>query len=190
MCSSRGPLDRIALYGPRGAGKSTAGQLIASILGTERCEVIHSAAPLYELQEMIYDIANVAKPNHVQDGMLLASVAREVRRLNSDALAEYVIRRAESHSWKQDGRGLYLCDDSVIADRELLSAAGFRFVYVWAPVEIRLERRRSRGDVESGKDRNNPEVLKVDPDDFEVLNDGTLDDLHAQVHRLVDELAP
>lgn len=186
MCSHSGSASRVALYGARGSGKSTVGGMFADTLGEARCRVIHSATPLYEVQNAIYSIANVVKPDRVQDGMLLANIAREIRRLNCGALAEYVIREAGADE-VASSRDIYLCDDSVIADRSWLETAGFRFVYVWAPAEVRAQRRRGRGDIGHDVDTNDPDVPKFDDSDLELRNTGTLVELRAQVQSLITE---
>lgn len=183
-------MKQIALYGPRGAGKSTTGRLIVEFLGDTQCKIVHSATPLYEIQDWIYRTANVPLMPGTQDGNLLARVAGEIRRLNPDALADYVIRHLDDCQSSAAPPRLFVCDDSVVRDREKLATRAFRFLYVTAPPQIRRERRERRRDIDPAADANDPEVEKVSADDLELLNSGSFGQLRRQVHSLLAEVLP
>lgn len=179
----------VALYGSRGAGKSTLSNAMAQVHGPQLTRIVHSAAPLYELQDRLYSLAGVPIAHGVQDGRLLAALAAEFRRINPAGLAEVVKRAVEEFtSTSPDADLLVVCDDSNPLDRPYLASAGFSFVLVSAPSEIRRARRYQRGDVSPSRDSNDPEVAQLSPEDMVVVNDGDLAQLRAGAQAIVESL--
>lgn len=177
-------MQRLALYGPRGAGKSTVSTRVKEVLGDE-VQICHSAEPIYDLQARIYAHAGRQRLTDRQDGRILAESASLIRSLNPDALAESVVRQANTASSLDSPAKMFLCDDSTPFDRDVLRRNGFEFLHVWAPRDQRRGRRRLRGDVESASDTNDPDVPLGGFADYQILNLGTLDALRDEVSALL-----
>lgn len=176
---------RIALYGERGAGKSTTGRMIAEILGPE-CLIVSSAAPLYRLQQAVYAEAGRTIGADQQDEVVLSSLATAIRSVNRSALAAAVVRTADSIGAADPGIRLVLCDDSRLVDRSYLDRGGFRFACVLATEAARASRLASRGDVDPH--RPTPDQAPYRDGDFKLVNDGTLTQLRETVGTFLSEI--
>ena len=170
-------MRRIALYGGQGGGKSTIG-LIATNLFGDAVALVHSAAPLYHLQSLVYEYAGKEIGNGMQDNELLPMLAGQIRRLNPDGLAELVIAAADAAERSARPPRLLLCDDSVVSDRLALLRGQFEFVFVDTADDIRAARRAARGDLNQSGVRPAPDRQADDP---VIPNDGALADLEARV---------
>lgn len=160
---------RIAFYGPRAAGKTTAAQILA--LELKNCIVLSSAAPLYRLQALAYEIAGLRVANQQQDATTLAAMADVLRRLDQDILAKIVVQRVSELELSEDV-SIAICPDSRLKDRSYLAASGFEFVYFSAKTSLRRERRQLRGDIGVIDDANDPDCyFEGDP---RIVNDGTV----------------
>ncbi|MFE1558862.1 AAA family ATPase, partial [Streptomyces sp. NPDC058734] len=155
-----------ALYGPPGAGKSTAAQVLTQELASGGVEVVRLrlADPLYEAQRAIYAMAGRPLTDDTrQDGRLLNLLGTEMRRINPDALTgpfTIRVRKAEDERPK----ALLLCDDLRAPDVETVTALGFRLLEINAPAALCRSRRRARGDLTAGDDNHPTEVpLTVEP---------------------------
>ena len=175
------PAVKVALYGARGAGKSTFGLVALQVLGADKCHIIHSAAPLYALQAEVYAAAGATISADQQDGHLLKVLASEIRRLNPAALARTVGEKALEISLDSSSLKLILCDDSLPADRATLQEMGFVFVHIASPSQVRSSRRIERGDIDPAQDDNDPIVDIVDPNDQSIINAGSLADYRRQI---------
>lgn len=176
--------SRIALYGERGAGKSTTGRLIAEILGPE-CLIVRSAAPLYRLQQAVYAEAGRMIGADQQDEVVLSSLATAIRSVNRSALADAVVRTADSISSHDSDIRLVLCDDSRPVDRRYLDRGDFSFACVMATESTRALRLASRGDVDPH--RPTPDQAPYRDGDFKIVNDGTLTQLRDTVSAFLSE---
>lgn len=167
---------RIALYGPRAAGKTTVAQILAS--SHIDSVLLSSAEPLYRLQTMAYRIAQIEISEGQQDATTLAAMATILRRLDPDVLAKVVVRRVREA--ETAGRSaLFICPDSRIQDRPLLELNGFEFVYVFATETTRRTRRSQRGDL--GPINDDDDLAPFVEGDPRIDNVGTLEDLRRTV---------
>ncbi|WP_353854781.1 dephospho-CoA kinase [Bacillus sp. Bos-x628] len=102
---------------------------------------------------------------------------------------DYLFRRIKEHE------KLHCCRDSNVliadmrkpAEYERAIAEGFTIIRISAPTEIRIERAKRRGDVFKAADMNHPTETALDnfEVDYEVANDGTLDDLYTKLDEIM-----
>ena len=66
-------------------------------------------------------------------------------------------------------------------------AEGFKILRITAPDELRIERAKRRGDVFHADDLNHPTETALDgfEVDYEIVNDGSLDDLYARLDEIM-----
>lgn len=181
----------IALYGEQGAGKSTTSRVLADLL-RERgftVEKVRLAEPLYELQGSVYKAAGLSMPaSGLQDEELLAVLARQLRRLNPQALTRSATLRAVAVRELPASSPLALiCEDARPQDREDLRLAGYRHVYVDAPKELLHGRRLRRGDTDPSMVTH---TVALELGDYVVENDGSLADLRVRCLDLLQEILP
>lgn len=174
---------RLAFYGPRGAGKSTAAAFMKSQLA-EKCVVIESASPLYEMQAHAYRLAGVPLGEGEQDATTLAAAASMLRRLDPDVLAKHVVREVEAREARGELDRLYLCPDSRPRDRGYLEVNGFSFVHFGCHVRTRIERRRGRGDL--GALNDDGDLDQYWPGDLRIENEGSLTQLYDGLRQLME----
>lgn len=177
-------MTRLAFYGPRGSGKSTAASYLSELL--PNCEVIPSAQPLYDLQSHAYQLAGIDLPLGHQDAGTLAAMAAVLRRLDPDVLAKYVVSRVKEGEKIGGHPKLILCPDSRPLDRPLLQANGFRFAHFETDPHVRASRRRARGDIGEIDDLGDPD--EYFEGDYRVVNNGSIADLRSQILRLSESL--
>jgi hypothetical protein len=151
-------VQRVALFGLPGAGKSTSAGLLRRTL-TEmgrNVEVVKLAAPLYDVQESFYARARTRLAEGQQDGRLLNFLGSHFRRAAPGFLLEDFARRCSAAALA--GADVLLCDDARPADLDGLRAQGFTLVRVTAPEELRRDRKAGRGDRTAGRDDHPTEL--------------------------------
>ncbi|MCF8785250.1 ATP-binding protein [Rhodococcus ruber] len=178
----------VALYGPRGAGKSTSARLILDIVGAEQVMMVHSAAPIYELQSHFYRIAGIKKDYRAQDGNLLSDIARHLRRLDPDCIPKLLLATIAEQFDTGTRPKLVVCDDSTPDDRRVLESAGFVFIHVTAPGSDRFMRRAARGDISAVNDLNDPNITRVSGSDMVIDNADSLAMLRSRVAGVLHEI--
>jgi dephospho-CoA kinase len=136
---------KLALYGLSGSGKSTVAAALNESLTQRghRVEVVKLAAPLYRLQASIYATAGRDIGPWEHDNELLRTLARQLRRINPDFIADDFLRRVRASTADvvinddlRDGR----------VDYPRLVTGGFRFLQVSCNDEVRAGRAAARGD--------------------------------------------
>ncbi|MFF8769093.1 hypothetical protein [Kitasatospora sp. NPDC015120] len=165
----------VASHGRPGAGKSTFTSMLAEAIAAQDCSVtvVKLGAPLYELQAHVYRAAGLPAPQPgQQDGALLNALGQHLRRINPDALTSAFATTVTD--LRHDRPDLViLCDDMRPADTAAMRALGAVFVHVWAPDDIRHQRKDRRGDLSAGSDTHPTEGDIVDAD-HRVENTGSL----------------
>jgi hypothetical protein len=177
----RGQL-RIAVIGLAGSGKSTFAGVVAELAHERglRCARLGLAAPLYALQERVYEAARTPLREGAQDQVLMETLARALRRISPTSLVDHFLDRlgaVEADVVVNDD----LRDPHVDAVR--LAAQGFRVVRVRATEPVRAARLSGRGDL-TRSDRSTDELDRIVPDAV-IDNDGDLDAFRAAVRALV-----
>lgn len=180
---------RLALFGASGAGKSTTSGLLLQAF--ERAQVTARveklAEPLYEVQRHVYELCGkkMAGP-YEQDGVLLAALADNFRRIEPRSLTGHFAARVERAELL--GVQVVVCDDMREPDVPELIGLGFRTVHITAPDELRIARRAGRGDLSAVSDSHSAEREVLLEPDIAVRNDGGLDGLALQVDAVVERV--
>ncbi|MDT0381312.1 cytidine deaminase [Streptomyces sp. DSM 42041] len=189
MTGASRSVQRVALFGLPGAGKSTAaGLLRRTLAGMDRhVEVIKLAAPLYDVQAAFYARARTRLAEGQQDGELLNFLGSHFRTAAPGLLLEDFAQRAAAAELA--GADVLLCDDARPADLDGLRDQGFTLVRVTAPDALRRERKAGRGDRRAGRD-DHPTELGGDGVEADLVldNAGDLPALEEQVVELAKRL--
>ncbi|MBD3861379.1 dephospho-CoA kinase [Bacillus sp. 28A-2] len=108
--------------------------------------------------------------------------------------AEYVwinivFRRIKEHEELRCCRpsNLLITDMRMVEEYERVKAEGFKILRITAPYETRFDRAKRRGDKFKAADMDHPTETALDhfEVDYEVTNDGTLDDLYARLDEIM-----
>jgi energy-coupling factor transporter ATP-binding protein EcfA2 len=168
---------RVCLYGPTASGKSTIARHLAKTYGGE---IIKVAEPLYRLQKLFYD--ELELPVNGQDGELLQFFADKIEREQPGWLGRRVTDRVQASATR-----LVINDDCRRNSYAALDTAGFVFVRIDTSPDKRAIRRRAdhravdpHHRVEAGFDEFRT--------DYEISNDGALDDTFRAAETLIDRL--
>lgn len=181
---------RIAAYGKPGAGKSTFCRIVARTaeglgLGPTTLSL---AAPLYELQAVIYAYAGAPLvESRAQDGKLLNFLGAHLRRINSGALVDNFSARLAKAESNRDCK-LVLCDDARAPDVAGLQHLGFQFIEIQAPDALRHARIADRHDLVRGSEDDVTELPFTPGQHLTVDNTTDLDTLERKVQGLLSEL--
>ena len=176
---------RLALFGRPGAGKSTTSGMLQLVLNQagRNVAVVKLAAPLYDIQAAFYQRCGVELRAGQQDGALLNFLGAHVRTTAATFLVDDFARRCRSAQLL--GARAIVCDDARPVDLPALRAQGFRTVRISAPPEVRVARRRQRGDRTLGDDAHSTEAgVEEAITDYELINAGSLDELRDQIRML------
>ncbi|WUE13485.1 hypothetical protein OHA25_60530 (plasmid) [Nonomuraea sp. NBC_00507] len=151
--------------------------------------VVKLAAPLYQLQSLVYTVAGepMLDPT-MQDGQLLNDLAAHLRRINPDALTDNFARRVRQAATRYP-EAVLLCDDMRAPDAATLVDLGFHLVRVHAAQELRLGRKNLRGDLTAGQDDHPTEASVALDSHHDVRNDGGLEDLRQAARTLARQVA-
>ncbi|MEU3356088.1 ATP-binding protein [Streptomyces sp. NPDC037389] len=183
-------MPKVALNGLPGAGKTTLVKLLAQEVSRAGAEVLtlKLAAPLYELQSVVYAVAG--RPlleGHEQDGQLLNFLGSHLRQINPHALTEAFGQRVR-HAERVKPSAVLLCDDLRAPDAEAVTRLGFALVEISAPEELRRARKQARADLTPGDEQHPTEApLEVAPW-RRVENAGSLQELREQAAQIAKEL--
>lgn len=153
---------RVCVVGPAGSGKSTCAAIIeelAAARGLTHARV-KLAAPLYELQERVYQAAGVPLPGQAQDQQLMEALAGALRRIRPESLVDDFLGRLAA-----TGTDVVVNDDlrDPHIDAVRLRAQGFRIIRLTADPEVRAARLTARGDL-SRADGSTRELDLIEPD--------------------------
>lgn len=181
----------IALTGLPGAGKSTSSSLFIGELAKRGFEpqVVKLAAPLYDVQASFYSRMNSALPEGQQDGQLLNFLGGHYRKASPTFLVRDLAWRCDAARIR--GAKAVICDDARPLDLDDLRALGFKIMRITVPEDLRVARKKARGDKFAGRDDHPSELAAqsgLPPADFIIDNSGNLEDLAAKVKQAVDSI--
>jgi len=178
---------RVSLIAPSGAGKSTVASLLKLAFEQSKrtVQILKLAEPLYQLQAGFYRECGVDLVAGQQDQHLLEVIATEMRRIEPLSLVNHFggrLAAATADVVINDD----LRDDKT--DWPWLKRNDFVIIRVVVGHELRNQRLNLRGDINLVRDSPlNAQIANI-REDFKVSNEGSLDELRAQVNTLVGSL--
>lgn len=170
----------IGIAGLMNSGKSTVAALIMNKLRNHaRCENVKLAQPLYDIQNVIYEIAGLDLP-YPKDRELLQWIGSEWgRKKNPDIWVNAWGKKVASLA--ADGVEVILCDDLRFDNEaQKIKDAGGKIVQVVAPDSIRQARGSLVGNSHQSEKGISPSLV-----DAIIHNDGNLYSLEGQVMELL-----
>lgn len=177
-------LLKIGFLGTTGVGKDTCCCCIQKLYPRYVARRIKLAQPLYEAQNFIYRLSGVEKKEEIQDGVLLNFLGKHMRQIDP-----YVLIRSFEAALHKIDADLILCPDVRPIDAPHLKTMDFSLVHVIADPEISLQRRKKRGDLSLSQPNHETERgLSADSYDYQIVNNGTLEELEGQIQLLMEKL--
>ena len=182
----RHPL-KLGFLGTTGVGKDTCCRSIQKLYPRYLTRTVKLAHPLYEVQNFIYRLSGVQKKEEIQDGVLLNFLGKHMRQIDSQVLIRSFAATLREISPDVD---LILCPDVRPVDAPHLKAMDFTLIHVTADSEIALKRRKARGDLSLSQPNHETELgLNSDICDYQVANNGSLEELEKQIQCLMQRLS-
>lgn len=167
----------MCFIGPTGVGKSTAAALVRDIVAG--AELVKVAAPLYEIQDLIYQRVG-AMTNDRQDGELLQFLGEKFERDFPGFLAADFLRRL--NELESNGVRVFVNDDARSPNTEVLRANGFVLVRISGPL-------RCRDDLTPvAADHPTETRVAAVQSDAVIDNTGSLADLRNKLLKTLEEL--
>lgn len=179
------PALRLSLVAPSGSGKSTATALVRDAFERRglKVAVLKLAAPLYDLQAAVYGACGRHVDSGQQDQQLLELIATQMRRIAPRALVDDFGRRLAALSCD-----VVLNDDlrDDVVDWPWMKEHGFSAVRVEVAEALRRGRLQSRADLTVVEHSPlDAQVARIHAD-YVLHNNGTLEELSAQVEQLTE----
>jgi cytidine deaminase len=178
-----GKAKRLALLGNTGVGKDTCVRTIQKIHPNLSVALIQLAAPLYEVQNLIYKICAREKNPEVQDGILLNFLGEHMRSINPNVIKEFFFRQLDQKESKVD---LIICRDARPIDLPFITEAGFYVLHIKTDAQIALQRRQVRGDRYLGGSNHRTEQGDC-RFDVQIVNNGSLEEFEREVSRVLED---
>lgn len=179
---------KIAITGKLGAGKDVAVDYLVAMY--EFFPFTFSAKGKALFYELFPELRGDAKQRQPMRDFINGITELDVPGAN-DVWVDYLFRRIEDHE------KLRCCRDSRIlitdirkpAEYERAKAEGFKILRITAPYETRFDRAKRRGDKFKADDLNHPTETALDgfEVDYEIVNDGLLDDLYVRLDEIMTE---
>jgi len=173
---------KLAITGKLGAGKDVAVEYLVAMY--EFFPFTFSAKGKALFYELFPELRGDAKPRQPMRDFINGITELDVPGAK-DVWVDYLFRRIKAHD------NLRCCRESRVlitdirkpAEYERARAEGFKILRITAPYETRFDRAKRRGDKFKAADMDHPTETALDhfEVDYEVANDGTLDDLYARL---------
>lgn len=169
---------RLCLVAPTGSGKSTVAKYISRVYGGE---ILKIAKPLYELQHHFY--RQIGHECLGQDGELLQFFGAKIEKERPGWLARQFLTEVDA-----SGCSLIVNDDCRANSFEALKQAGFIFIRINTSRKFRNSRLRND---HTKVDDEHPVEFGIDSlaADYELDNNGTLEETYRAVDSLMQNLA-
>jgi dephospho-CoA kinase len=186
------PIRKLAICGRARSGKDTVGTYLEENYGFRRFAFADDMKRL--LHELFPHIPQNPKPRRAYQVF-----GEGLRRLELQG-ADHVwinacMRKVETYIWwhsEVDNRGanVVITDLRTQLEYDALRANGFTIIRVMAPDEVRIGRAIAAGDDFCENDLEHETELSIDKFDvdFTVNNDGSVDDLKAQVDSILSQI--
>ncbi|MGF0002886.1 dephospho-CoA kinase [Bacillus altitudinis] len=177
---------KLAITGKLGAGKDVAVEYLVAMY--EFFPFTFSAKGKALFYELFPELRGDSKQRQPMRDFINGITELDVSGAK-DVWVDYLFRRIKSHD------NLRCCRDSNVlitdirkpAEYERAKAEGFKILRITAPYETRFDRAKRRGDKFKAADMDHPTETALDhfEVDYEVANDGTLDDLYARLDEIM-----
>ncbi|WP_366560715.1 dephospho-CoA kinase (plasmid) [Bacillus pumilus] len=177
---------KLAITGKLGAGKDVAVDYLVAMY--EFFPFTFSAKGKALFYELFPELRGDAKQRQPMRDFINGITELDVPGAK-DVWVDYLFRRIEDHE------NLRCCRDSRIlitdirkpVEYERAKAEGFTILRITAPYETRFDRAKRRGDKFKADDLNHPTETALDgfEVDYEIVNDGSLDDLYARLDEIM-----
>jgi len=172
------------VFGLSGSGKTTFARSLAEAarergLTSERVKL---AAPLYQLQDVVYAAAGAPPTDGRQDQILMESLASHLRRINPRALVDnFLLRLAQTNA------DVVINDDlrDPYVDAPVLRDHGFVLIQIVSPADLRTTRLASRGDLSVDPVAASSSHIDALQPAMVVVNDGSPEDLMRQARTVI-----
>ena len=181
---------KIALFGKMRSGKDTVGRILIEDYNFSGAALGNAIGNIIEMY--FPKALERGKPRkHYQ------FIGQAFRQLDEDVWVNYLLDNLDIETYIYNCRLLRMSPNNLVItdgrqpnEAKRLKEKGFIIVKVTTRDDIRLERIKKAGDVFSEQDLNHETELSVDliNPDFEICNNGTLDDLKERVKTLLEEL--
>jgi cytidine deaminase len=189
-------LFKCAFYGLPGAGKSTSMQMIIEKARQSGFWIgcIKFAEPLYQAQAEIYRLAGRPLAEKTkQDGRLLNFLGGHFREINRNSLTEYFSLTEALHTRQFENqslsKGLLLNDDMRATETVFLKTQGFHLTHIMADPTTCHSRRKLRGDLTLGSDKDSTEAgINTIVPDATIINNGSLADLDDRITEFLNQI--
>ncbi|WP_024427722.1 AAA family ATPase [Bacillus safensis] len=176
---------KLAITGKLGAGKDVAVEYLVAMY--EFFPFTFSAKGKALFYELFPELRGDAKQRQPMRDFINGITELDVPGAK-DVWVDYLFRRIKDHEHFRHGRpsNLLITDIRKEAEYERAKAEGFKILRITAPYETRFDRAKRRGDKFKASDLDHPTETALDEFevDYEIVNDGTLDDLYA----ILDEI--
>ncbi|WP_226568167.1 dephospho-CoA kinase [Bacillus stratosphericus] len=177
---------KLAITGKLGAGKDVAVDYLVAMY--EFFPFTFSAKGKSLFYELFPELRGDAKQRQPMRDFINGITELDVPGAK-DVWVDYLFRRIETHEKLRCCRSsnVLITDIRKSAEYERAKAEGFKILRITAPAQTRIDRAKRRGDVFKADDLSHPTETALDrfEVDYEVVNDGSLDDLYTRLDEIM-----
>jgi len=192
MSKTKYPVRKFAICGLARTGKDTVADYLESKYHFEKFAFASDMKRIFH--ELFPNVPPIPKPRRAYQ--VFGEGIRKLELVGAESVwIDGCLRKVVAYIWWQaevDERGanVVITDLRLPAEYERLKDEGFTIIRVNAPEDVRLDRARILSDVFNEKDLAHETESYVDAFevDYELNNDGSLDELFAKVDDLMAEL--